>query len=150
MATLIDAQYVRNTFNVHKDVLDARILPYIAVAERRLKIWVGDENFADAELAEILKLAEATLVMHLLVRNLNTAIRAKGIVLQERVEGDVTLQYQTPAQTEATMYGFLADAEELLGDLIVNSNLSNGFEIVTDESGAVCGDSGTTWGEWLT
>lgn len=131
MALLIDADYVRGTFKIHKDILDGRILPYIAVAERRLKNWVGDENFADEDLIEILKLAEATIVMHLMARNIGTALRNNGIVLQERVEGDVTVQYQSPAQVESTMQGFLQDAEELLGDLIQN-NLSSGFEIVTE------------------
>ena len=114
MAALIDEEYLRATFNIHKDVGVGRITPYIAAASRRLLKWVGATNYADSELADELKLAEGNLAMHLLHLNLNTNIRTKGLVASETVEGNVTVRYFNPTETAQFAEMYLAQAEEIV------------------------------------
>lgn len=133
MAALIDEDYLRETFNIHKDVADSRITPYIAVASRRLQKWVGAANYADNALEDELKIAEGTLTMHFLVRNLNTNIRTKGLVGSETVEGNVTVRYLNPAETLQAEGDFLRQAEELINEFIEASDLPATFETVADE-----------------
>jgi len=146
MAALVTEAYMRATFNIHPDVKPTRITPYIAVASRRLKKWVGDAFYADSTLAEILQLAEATLVMHFLIRNLNTNIRPKGLVATESAEGNVTLRYFNPSETTQTELSYLEQAEELIRDLI-DYTPEDGVEIVYSEPEPPLGD---TFGEWQT
>lgn len=146
MAALVDEAYMRSTFKIHKDVGAGRITPYIAIASRRLKKWVGETSYADSSLAEILKLAEGTLVMHFLIRNLNTAIRPNGLVATESVEGNVTLRYLNPSETTQTETAYLEQAEELIRD-IINYTPEDGIEIIYTENQQPIGD---TWGEWQT
>lgn len=130
MPPLIDETYLRATFNIHKDVAPARITPYIKIGSRRLIKWVGAANYANADLIEELKLAEATLVMHFLIRNLNTNIRPKGVVATETVEGNVTVRYLNPVETTAAETDFLAQAEEIVRDFILNPDIPPTWEIV--------------------
>ena len=119
MAGLINEQYLRDTFLIHQDVKSPRITPYLIAASRRLKSWVGNSVYGtqDNEAKEVLRLAEATLAMHFLIRNLNTSIRGKGLVSTEKIERDTVVTYLNPAQTEQTAHGYLADAEVLVRDL---------------------------------
>ena len=145
MAALIDETYMRQTFKIHKDVGMTRVTPYIAVADRRLKKWVGQENYANSELTEILKLAEGLLTMHYLILNLNTNIRPQGLIKTESAEGNVTLQYLSPTETAQSAQAYLDQADEIIRDLI-DYAVEDGFEIVTDDKTKL----GDTWGEWLT
>lgn len=126
---LIDETYLRDAFQIHKDVPSPRLAPYVAAASRRLKAWVGSTVYQtiDADTKAILKLAEATLAMHFLIRNLNTSIRGKGLVASESVEGNVTIRYLNPAETEQLASGYLADAEELVREWI-EPTITNGVE----------------------
>lgn len=118
MPRLIDEQYMRDTFNIHKDVLSTRITPYLASASRRLKKWVGADVYLtnDADLQSELKLAEGLIVMHLMLLNLNTHIRAKGLVATETVEGNVTTRYFNPTETSQSAREYLDQAAEIVGD----------------------------------
>lgn len=118
MSELVDADYVRETFNIHVDVLDGRITPYIKPASRRLIKWVGAAKYADEDLADELKIAEATLVIHFMIRNLNTAIRPKGLVKTERVEGNTVVEYLTPTQSTELETDYLHQAEELVREML--------------------------------
>lgn len=138
---LINEQYMRETFNIHKDVDNKRITPYIAVASLRLKKWVGTTNYENADLVEILKLAEATLAMHFMELNLNTNIRAKGLVATETVEGNVTVRYFNPTETAEYAQAYFEQAEEIVRDLI-GYQPEDGIEIVVNTECATLGD---TW-----
>lgn len=135
MAKLINEEYMRKTFNIHKDVVNERITPYITVALRRLKIWVGGTTFAttDEDLKEILEIAAGTLAMHFMVRNLNTAIRPKGLVATETVEGNVTVRYLNPMETTQTEISYFAQAEELVRGLLETDVQEDGFDFVADD-----------------
>lgn len=116
MAALIDEAYLRSTFNIHREVEDARLTPYIAAASRRLIRWVGADNYAEATLAAELELAEGLIAMHLLELNLNTAIRPNGIVRRETVENSVVVEYLSPKDVEALSGAYLEQAEEIAAD----------------------------------
>lgn len=111
---LIDVNDMRAWFNFHSDVADARITLYIASASKRLIRWVGATNYADSELADELKLAEALIVMHLIILNLNTSIRKNGLVGTESVEGNVQIKYLTPNETAALASSYLEQADEII------------------------------------
>ncbi len=138
---LINEQYMRDTFQMHEKVVSGRITPYIAVASRRLKKWVGEEAYQNADLFEILKLAEATLVMHFMQLNLNTNIRLKGLVKTEQVEGNVTVQYFSPNETAQYAQQYLDQAEEIVRDLI-GYQPEDGFEVIADTERVISKD---TW-----
>jgi hypothetical protein len=132
MSALIDENYLRDTFNIHKDVKPSRITPYINPASRRLKKWVGLEVYgtSDNELKEALRLAEATLTMHFFIRNLNTNIRPKGLVGTETVEGNVTVRYLNETEITAAEANYLAQAEELIREFIVAPDIPPSLEVV--------------------
>ncbi|MBS1793356.1 MAG: hypothetical protein JSS81_05850 [Acidobacteria bacterium] len=145
MAALIDETYMRTTFKIHKDVVSGRLLPYIAVASRKLQSWVGAANYADSGLAEILKLAEGSLAMSFLTLNLNTNVRPQGLIKVEKVEGEVTIQYLSPAETAQTSAQWFEQAEALVRDLLQLSDLPAPPQTV--EETLDC-DSGSTFPEW--
>lgn len=111
---LIDVNDMRAWFNIHADVADARITLYIASASKRLIRWVGATNYADSGLEDELKLAEALIVMHLIILNLNTSIRKNGLVGTESVEGNVQIKYLTPNETAALASSYLEQADEII------------------------------------
>lgn len=129
---LIDENYLKDTFNIHKDVKSPRLTPYIARAARRLKKWVGVATYetTDQEIKSDLKLAEGTLAMAFLIRNLNTAIRSQGLVLTEEVENNVRLTYQNPTQTAQTEAAYFQDAENIVRDLMETSDLPAAPEFI--------------------
>lgn len=137
MAALIDETYMRTTFNIHKDVASNRITPYINAASRRLKKWVGTARYtgSDADTLNLLKLVEATLVMHFLELNLNTNIRPKGLVATETVEGNVTVRYFNPVETAQFSEQYLDQADELIREFLDGDAAD--IEIVRD--GDDCG-----------
>lgn len=137
---VIDENYLRSVFKIHKDVGDARLTPYIALAARRLKAWIGESNYnaQDEDLQTILKLAEGNLAMAFLIRNLNTAIRPNGLVLTEQTEGNVTLTYLNPAQTTQTEQAYFEQAESIVRDLMQTSDLPSAPGFI--EADLSCGE----------
>lgn len=113
---LIDEDYLRQTFNIHDEVPSERLTPYIAAASRRLKSWVGETHYADSEIVEELKLAEASLAMHLLIPNLNTAVRPNGLVRRETVENNVVVEYLSQSEVEKSSTGYLEQAERFVSE----------------------------------
>lgn len=148
MAALIDETYLRTTFKIHKDVVSGRITPYIAIASRTLKRWIGTDNYAttDTDLQLVLKLAEGNLAMSFLTWNLNTNVRPQGLVKVEKVEGEVTLQYLSPNETAQTSQAFFQQAESLVRDIFQLSDLPPVPEITGGEETSTDG----TWWKWLT
>ena len=114
MAALIDADYLRDTFNIHDEVRDERITPYIAAASRRLLGWVGATNYAETEIVDELKLAEGLIAMHLLVLSMNTAIRPNGLVRRETVENNVVVEYLSQTEMAAAASAYLEQASEIV------------------------------------
>lgn len=127
---LIDETYLRETFPIHGDVNDKRITPYLAIASRRLKKWVGATNYGNSELADELKLAEGNLAMHFLTLNLNTAIRPEGMVKSEQVEGEKTVQYFSPGETQNFAQQFLDQADEIVREIIADASQSSAIEVI--------------------
>lgn len=116
----IDETYLRNTFRIQTDTKAARILPYISAASRRLQQMISNAVYAstDPDIAEIVKLAEGTLAMHYMTLNLNTSIRPDGLVKTEQVEGNVTLTYLSPNETNQTAQMYFDQAEELIREFL--------------------------------
>ena len=115
--SLIDENFIRANFNVHEDVLNARIKMYLKPAARRLKKWVGETIYSDSEFEDELKLAEANLVMHFLIVNLNTAIRPQGLVKSEQTEGSITVNYLSANEVQTYTQFYLAQAEEIVCEI---------------------------------
>ena len=67
----------------------------------------------DQDVKADLEFAEANLAMHFLVANLNSAIRAGGMVKSEKVEGNSVLTYLSPNDTAARAQEFFDLAEEI-------------------------------------
>lgn len=120
-ASLITEDDLRGRFGIVDDVADPRLTPAVRAASRRLQRWVGSDAYADALLdaptnedrAADLQDAEAALAMHFLILNLNTNITPGGVVLQAKEDGNVTIQYASPAQTKDLAEQYLNQAEEL-------------------------------------
>lgn len=125
-ATLITADDLRERFGIVADIGAERLRPAIRAAARRLRGWVSAEVYTDALLlveqnetptnedrAYDLQDAEAALSMHYLILNLNTNITPGGVVLQAKEDGNVTIQYASPAQTRDLAEQYLNQAEEL-------------------------------------
>src|SRR5690349_16062901 len=100
MATLITATTLRDYFEISRDVKDARLTPGIAAASRRLRVWVGEDVYADAladppgdaDRAEDLKSAEAWLAMYFSLLGMNTKITPGGVVKRSKVEGNTIVE----------------------------------------------------------
>lgn len=131
MTSLINEDYMRETFPIHKDVKDKRVTPFLAVASRRLQKWVGVINYADLNLKSELQLAEGSLTMHFLMLSLNTPIRSDGVVKSERVEGDVTIQYASPSETQNFAQMYLDQADEIVREILGNGDPQPGIGVIS-------------------
>lgn len=116
MAAIIDETYLRQTFNIHDEVGDERLTPYIKAAHRRLHAWVGDGPFGDDYAADELKLAEATLAMSMLIPNLNTAVRPNGLVRRETVENNVVVEYLSQSEVGTAAAAYLEQASQIVSE----------------------------------
>lgn len=132
--SLINEQYLRDTFKIHKDVSKTRIVPYLVAASRKLKTWVGADVYADMELTDVLRLAEGCLAMHFLTLNLNTNVRPQGLVKVEKVEGNTTLQYLSPQETAQISAQWFEQAEQIVREF-VPENLPSGIAVASLDAG---------------
>ncbi|QQS33497.1 MAG: hypothetical protein IPM50_02630 [Acidobacteriota bacterium] len=119
---IIDADELRERFDIDSEITDTRLDPAIASASRRLREWVGDEAYDDAAddtpsdevRAEILANAEAHLAMHFAILGLNTPLSVKGIVATAAsAEGKEMRKYLTPADTMAVAEQYLEFARSI-------------------------------------
>ncbi|MEO6392518.1 MAG: hypothetical protein ABIP75_11745 [Pyrinomonadaceae bacterium] len=120
MVGLITVDELRAWFAVSPDIADARLEPGLATAARRVRAWVGDDAYADAQAEspvdevrrDNLRAAEAHLTLHFALLGLNTVLRPGGVVKQEQVEGGVLVQYLNPADLDSLAAQYLSAAEE--------------------------------------
>jgi hypothetical protein len=115
---------LREMFAISSDIVDGRLSKHLGAASRRLRGWVGDAAYDDALLGpaaldpdrrDDLVLAEAHIAMHLAILGINTHIRSSGVVKTERIEGEITVNYLTPAEAQQVSDDYLARAEEIAG-----------------------------------
>ena len=121
--TLITSQQLADAkqgrYAISKDVVYARIDPYVWAASERVRGWVGDAVYDEALAADesllvalsasdkrrvkarwaVLATVEAELAISYLLPNLNTFVTPEGMLLEARSEGQVTHRYLTPEQT---------------------------------------------------
>ena len=109
-----------------------------------LRSWVGDEAYDDAisipadnqERADNLAYAEAHLAMGYALLGINTSMRKTGIVSSERVEGQVTVSYLTPAQLQALQQEYFETAETIARPYTTSDGTPFGFEVLEETCAA--------------
>lgn len=119
------------------DTLDETALgPFFNPAGRRLKEWVGEEAFADADLATpadpdraaALKDAEAYLVLYYSAPRLNMVLTGSGIVTyQADTSTTDELTFLKPDQLEVLRQGWLSDAATACKQYIIKADVSMGI-----------------------
>jgi hypothetical protein len=128
MDGLITVAELREIFDISADIKPTRLKRHLVAAGRQMRAWVGDAAYTDALLddpaddtrKEDLELAEAHMAMSIAILGLNTALRARGIVKQERSgQGDVIVQYHTPAEITALQAQYLQTAKDIARAYIV-------------------------------
>lgn len=136
---LISVDDLRALFGIADAIKDERFSRALAAAGRRMREWVGDEVYEDALLEvpeddtrkETLAYAEAHLVMHFAVLGINTALRPKGIVRTEKVEGDTVLQYHSPKEIADLQALYLAEAEQIAAPYLLSNGTVEAFAVVS-------------------
>lgn len=121
MTTLIDAAFLRGSFDIHEDIIDSRLTGNIGAASRRLRKWTTDELYQSMRVAsessdekQDFKLAEANLAMHFAVLGLNTPITSKGIIKTSKAKDTAVLTYFTPPEIADIARMYLEQAEEII------------------------------------
>jgi len=119
--SLADVLYIREYHNLASDLPpDSFILHMIRTAGRKLRKWVGDSIYNDAESptpsdpnrAADLKDAESELTMFYAIPKLNLKIGDSGIIQSDQHgEGNFTLA--TPNQIEKIRKMYFSNAEDL-------------------------------------
>ncbi|MCW5959270.1 MAG: hypothetical protein KIS76_03855 [Pyrinomonadaceae bacterium] len=146
MAALIIADDFRQRFDISDDIDDARIKPAIGSASRRLRQWVGDDQYqlaagqqqAHDELRDDLKNAEAHLAMHFAICGLNYPLSSKGIVATAMSnEGREMRKYLTPEETARVEMQFLEKAREICEPYLVETQST--IEFVAGEDFTIDG-----------
>ncbi len=122
---IISAQSLREQFpfRIYKDIPNNRLKYPIIAAEKRLKSWVGEGNFADSANADLMKFAVANLAMHFLIVGLNTHLRNEGIVKAEQTEGDTVNSYLNPKETGELKTAYLDEARSIVRDFLIISDV---------------------------
>lgn len=145
---LITVADLRAIFEISGDIKDPRLARHVVAAGRMMRAWVGDDAYDDALLAvptdatrkEALELAEAHLTMHYAVLGVNTALRMRGIVHQERSgQGDVIVNYHKPREVMELQEAYLETARSLAGEyLVVEEESVEPFGAVVGGSDSSC------------
>lgn len=147
MDGLITVDELREQFAIDNEILDTRFTRALAAAGRQMRAWVGDAAYDDALLdapadetrKEDLELAEAHLAYGLSVLGINTALRPGGIVKTERVEGNVTVNYHSPAEIEKLQQLFLQMAQDIARPyMLVEETTVEPFGIAIGASDSNC------------
>lgn len=144
---LITVDELREQFAIDPEIKNPRFTRALAAAGRQMRAWVGDEAYDDALEADPddetrkadLQLAEAYLVMGLSVLGINTALRPSGIVKTERVEGNVTVSYHSPAEVEKLQQLYLATAQDIArAYILTDETTTEPFGIAVGGSDSSC------------
>ena len=140
MSPLIDVTQLRERFDIDSDIKDLRLEPHIGSASRRLRGWVGSEQYAaalavagnettDAEMLADLKNAEAHLAMHFAIYGLNSPLSGKGVLATAMAaEGKEVRRYLAPDETAKLSTYYLELAREMAAPYITET-IDAGVEI---------------------
>ena len=138
-----DNASLRNRFDINKDIKDARLLPHIGAASRRLKSWVGAAAYDDALIGspqdalrqDDLRSAEAALAMHFALPGMNTQVTPKGMVKSSKSDqGSTIFTYFTPNEIKQWATIYLEQAEEIARPYMLNDGTPEAeFALVADE-----------------
>jgi hypothetical protein len=144
---LITETDLREIFDISVDIKPGRITRHLTAAGRQMRVWVGDEAYDDALLdaptdatrKEDLELAEAHLAMSFAVLGINTALRARGIVQTETVEGKTIVRYHSPKEIVDLQQAFFDTARSLADPYLVIETLDEPIGVVVgDRSSSDC------------
>jgi hypothetical protein len=138
---LVTADELRELFDIEAAIGNPRFERALKAASTRLRSWVGDAIYDDAisipaddqERADNLAYAEAHLAMGYALLGINTAMRKSGIVSTERVEGNVTLSYLSPAQLAALQQEYFETAETIARPYSTSDGTPFGFEVIEED-----------------
>jgi hypothetical protein len=140
-----DNASLRNRFDISKDIKDARLLPHIGAASRRLKSWVGADAYDDALSSspqdalrqDDLKNAEAALAMHFALPGLNSKVTATGIVKTTKeggaMAGNTVFSYLTPNEVKQLVQTYLEQAEEIARPYMLSDGTPEAEFAITEE-----------------
>lgn len=138
---LADPAYLRSVANLSDRADDDLLLPHLEVASLRLRRWVGEEAYQDAESAspadptraKALKLAEAHLAAAGLVPSLTTNYSGQGLVGgASLVEGQAS--YLTPKQAHELVTDHLHQAEQLARPYLASAGTACGRTVSPDHA----------------
>ena len=125
-------------YQISKDVIAARITPYVEEASERLRGWVGDAAYDDALNApaltgltaseerfilrrrKVLATVEGDLTMSYLIINLNTIVTPRGVVTEAREEGQTVNRYLSPLQVREQAAVWFDQAQIMGARYLVN------------------------------
>src|SRR4051794_14291896 len=118
---LITIDELREIFDISADIKPGRLERHLTAAGRKMRVWVGDAAYDDALLdapedetrKADLELAEAHLAMSVAILGINTALRARGIVQTETVEGKTVVRYHSPKEITELQAAFEETARDL-------------------------------------
>lgn len=142
MSELISVSELKARFDISPDVSDTRLIPAIGSASRRIRKWVGDDNYTialdgvtDLEMSADLKNAESYLAMHFAVVGLNSPFSSKGVLASSKSdEGNESRTYLSPDQTAKLSSQFLEAAIEMAEPYtILDSIPSSTWEIANQD-----------------
>lgn len=126
METLITAAEFRTRFDISPDITDARIVPHVGSASRRLRKWVGDTAYAtalagvNADLKSDLQNAESYLAYHYALHGLHFNLSSKGVVGTSQTEqGHEMRKYPGPAEIAQLSTQMLELAREIVEPYMV-------------------------------
>lgn len=143
---LITVDELREIFDISGDIKDPRLERHVVAAGREMRTWVGDDAYDDAlsdtpddeTRKEDLELAEAHLAMSYAILGINTALRARGIVQTETVEGKTVVRYHSPKEIVELQQAYLDTARSLANVYLVAEEVDDPVGIVLAVSASDC------------
>jgi hypothetical protein len=140
---------------------DARLLPSIRSASRRLRAWVGDTMY-DAAVVQInsdpvpddatlweLQTCESYLAMHYAVLGFNSPLTSKGVVQTAMsTEAKEVRRYLAPKEIEALSQMYLDQADEIKRQILATANVAPVPEPMPSVVTPPVTGEGATRGSW--
>ena len=155
---IADPAHVRTVGNLPESLGDNIIYPHLRTASRRLKQWVGNDNYTTAEtevatargnlnpgeeldvnslspLAQALIDAEAYLALSHGLPTFNMVMHDDTGVAKGGQAGESSFQYLSPQEVELLQQIYLRNAEEAAADYIQQTKLGVGSSPAYDDEG---------------
>ncbi|UCH09067.1 MAG: hypothetical protein JSU61_07405 [Fidelibacterota bacterium] len=136
---IADGSHVRALGGLPSGIDDATLAPFFGPASRRLKEWVGNEAYSDAEQstpedgdrAAALKDAEGYLVLYYAAPRLNMVIGDSGIITY-KIDGTSSdeFTYLAPRELERLREVWLQDAVSSCRVYIIKAGVTVGISTV--------------------